>query len=85
MTTDGYVTDGYKIDFHFDGYYSLTEQFGIGPKPVYTNQLNVKLTEEDMKSLAEINKEFFEDEASNSMLGRILIRKGISFYKKLKI
>lgn len=36
-----------------------------------------------MKQILEINKVFFENEASNSMLGRILIRKGIAFYQKI--
>lgn len=47
-------------------------------------QLNVKLTDDDTADIAAINKKFFEDEASNSMLGRILIRKGIQFYKNFK-
>lgn len=37
-----------------------------------------------MLQIKEINKDFFENEASNSMLGRILIRKGIQWYKELK-
>ncbi len=85
-------TDGY--DGYVDGYYNLMDgynsSFGeieshqsiynIGPRQVYEHQLNVKLTEEDMKNIFEINKTFFENEASNSMLGRILIRKGITFF-----
>ncbi len=48
------------------------------------HQLNVKMTEDDAKAMEEINKDFFEGEATNSMLGRIILRKGIAFYKKLK-
>lgn len=77
----GVLLDGYNVT---DGYVSNLQYFAVGPRPIYTNQLNIKLTEEDIKHMAEINKEFFENEASNSMLGRILLRKGIAFYTKLK-
>ena len=33
-----------------------------------------------MQKIKEINAKFFENEASSSMLGRILVRKGIAFY-----
>lgn len=76
------ITSNLKTNY-YDGYGCLeSEQYSS--KPVYTSQLNVKLTEEDMRNITEINKDFFEDEASNSMLGRILLRKGIAFYKKIK-
>lgn len=65
--------DGYGRVSNMDGYNTECK-----------HQLNVKLTEEDVVHLAEINKNFFENEAPNSMLGRILIRKGIQFYKNLK-
>lgn len=51
----------------------------------HTVQLNVKLTKEDEVDVKNINADFFEGEASNSMLGRILLRKGIQFYKKLRM
>lgn len=71
--------DGYtNLDGYIDGY-----NYAIGPRSYYEHQLNIKLTEEDMKQILEINKVFFENEASNSMLGRILIRKGIAFYQKI--
>lgn len=69
VVMDGYCLDGYQKD----GYASAV-----------TNQLNIRLTDEDMVQIKKINKEFFEDEASNSMIGRILIRKGIQFFKNLK-
>lgn len=47
-------------------------------------QMNVKLTDADVQDIKAINDDFFEGEASNSMLGRILLRKGIFFYKKLR-
>lgn len=74
--TYGYhpVTDGYKTD----GYHPITDGYGVNNK-----QINVKLTEDDVKDVNFINNMFFEGEASNSMIGRILLRKGISFYKKL--
>jgi hypothetical protein len=53
-------------------------------KPDHKRQLNVKMTEDDAKAMEEINKDFFEGEATNSMLGRIILRKGMAFYKKLK-
>lgn len=46
-------------------------------------QLNIKLTDDDLKDINEINHMFFENEATNSMMGRILVRKGIQFYKTL--
>lgn len=51
---------------------------------ILTKQINVKLTEDDVKSIDDINLSFFEGEATNSMIGRILLRKGIQFYQKLK-
>lgn len=56
-----------------DGYASKRDQ-----------QINVKLTDEDLRDIDNINAHFFEGEASRSMLGRIILRKGIQFYKKLK-
>ena len=58
--------------FIYDGY--------GGEKNSFNQQLNIKLTEEDMQKIKEINAKFFENEASSSMLGRILVRKGIAFY-----
>lgn len=55
----------------------------ISKEPV-KQQLNVKLTETDVQELAEINDSFFEGEATNSMIGRLVLRKGIAAYKKLK-
>lgn len=49
-----------------------------------THQVNIKLTNEDMERLEKINSEHFTGEASNSMLGRILIRKGMEWYEKGK-
>jgi hypothetical protein len=49
-----------------------------------SEQLNIKLSKEDMQNVKDINAEFFEGEASSSMMGRILLRKGIQFYKKLR-
>jgi len=63
-----------------DGYWSSSHQDGY-----VKEQLNVKLSEQDMEQIREINREFFENEASNSMLGRILIRKGIKFYQERSI
>jgi hypothetical protein len=77
LQPDGYhIAGNFGIVSNQDGY-QLTNQ-------EYKQQLNVKLTDEDMKIIKEINKDFFENEASNSMLGRILVRKGIAFYKKLR-
>lgn len=73
--------DGY---INLDGYHGYSDGYQVvGPRSYYEHQLNIKLTEEDMKQILEINKVFFENEASNSMLGRILIRKGIAFYQKI--
>jgi hypothetical protein len=60
-----------------DGYARAFDGYGNN------KQLNIKLTEEDMKEINEINKLFFENEASLSMLGRIILRKGFQAYKKL--
>lgn len=65
--------------YSLDGYWTPSNQDGY-----VKEQLNVKLTELDMLQIKEINNNFFENEASNSMLGRILIRKGIQWYKELK-
>jgi len=83
---DGY-SDGYTDGYNFISCYISGEVVLRQPvqniRQGYEHQLNIKLTEEDMKNILEINKVFFENEASNSMLGRILIRKGITFYQKI--
>lgn len=71
---DGYVlSTDFKTFTHEDGYVVKNDK-----------QLNVKMTEEDLKDIQNINRDFFEGEATNSMLGRVLLRKGIQFYKRLK-
>lgn len=81
---DGYTspTDGY-VHLH-----NLVKSLGTpgadGYQQDHSEQFNVKLTKEDTAQIKEINKDFFENEASNSMMGRILIRKGIQFFKNLK-
>lgn len=83
---DGYQ-DGYSNGYNFISCNitspEILHKFIQNTRQVYEHQLNIKLTEEDMKNIFEINKVFFENEASNSMLGRILIRKGITFYQKI--
>ena len=49
----------------------------------FDKQINVKLTDNDMKEINFINNNFFENEASNSMIGRILLRKGIAYFKNM--
>ena len=61
-----------------DGYGTRTDGYN------YDNQINVRLNDEDIIDLKDINEYFFEGELSSSMLGRILIRKGIKYYKQLK-
>lgn len=63
--------DGYAPALYFDGY-----QHG--------HQLNIKLTSNDMKDIMDINQEFFDNEITNSTLGRILLRKGIKSFKDIK-
>jgi len=76
-------TDCYKpASKALDGYSITTDGYKDGYS-LNTRQINVKLTEDDVKDVNDINKSFFENEASNSMIGRILLRKGIAFYKKL--
>ncbi len=64
-------------EFVSDGYH--TADYNKNNK-----QLNVKLTAEDKKEIDSINKDFFEGEATDSMMGRVLLRKGIQFYNKLR-
>ena len=73
-------TDGY---YNADEYLTTNEEWtwGQGSK---TLQLNIKLTADDMTAINEINQQVFEKEITNSTLGRILIRKGIQFFKNLK-
>lgn len=66
------TTDGYKLT---DGY---------GSTDGYSHQINIRLNDNDYVNFEAINKYFFEGEASNSMLGRILVKKGINFYNQLK-
>lgn len=60
-----------------DGYKSLTDGY-------FAQQISVRLTDDDWGDLQNINKTFFEGELTNSMLARILIRKGVQWYKNLK-
>ena len=50
----------------------------------FENQINIKITAEDSKEIEKINDDFFEGEMPDATLGRVLLRKGIQFYKKLK-
>ena len=63
--------DGYTTQILEDGY-------------CYTRQLNIRITNEDLEAIKHINNTLFEGECTNSMLGRMLIRKGIQWYKNLK-
>lgn len=76
MAPDGYILayDGVKMNW------ANTEETKESKK----SQMNVKLTETDVIDIKQINDDFFEGEATNSMLGRVLLRKGIFFYKKLR-
>jgi hypothetical protein len=79
---ESYLSDGYQLDINT----ALRNiELGLGLDG-YKNskQINVKLTEDDVGNIDNINRDFFENEASNSMMGRILLRKGIQFYKKLR-
>ena len=75
MQTDGY----YNEDGYFPQNYSWGESWGKKDQ-----QLNIKLSAEDMFALNEINEDFFYKEIPNSTLGRILIRRGIKYFKDLK-
>lgn len=77
-----FVNDGYNTTLTIDSEGSLTINTGDGYNK-HEKQLNVKLTKVDEQDIKEINDEFFEGEASKSMMGRVLLRKGIHFYKKL--
>lgn len=50
----------------------------------YCKQINVKLTEEDMRHINDINRDFFDKEITTSTLGRILLRKGIKLFRNSK-
>ena len=71
ITNNTFTLDGYATAIWSDGYH-------------HSIQLNVKLTGDDMKDINDINQEFFENEITNSTLGRILIRRGIKSFKNLK-
>lgn len=80
----GCVFDQTGLTITADGGITIHALEGDGYSGKNTKQMNIKMTEEDAKDIAEINQLFFEGEAPNSMLGRILLRKGIQFYKKMK-
>ena len=71
ITGNTFVTDGYTPAVFSDGYQ-------------HSFQLNVKLTGDDMQDIMDVNKEFFDNEITNSTLGRILLRRGIKTFKNLK-
>lgn len=62
-----------------DGYQFLNDGYNI-----CSQQLNVRLSEKDIEEINTINNTLFEGECTNSMMGRILIRKGLQWYKNLK-
>lgn len=68
---DGYVQpDGYVQS---DGYVCLS-----------SSPITIRLTPEDIIHLEELNENFFEGELNTSVMCRVLIRKGIQWYKNLK-
>lgn len=80
MKTVMSFTDGYCKPINEYVLQTVTDGYGAKNEV----QLNVKMTKEDENHMKDINQSFFENEASSSMLGRILLRKGIEFFKKLK-
>ncbi len=90
--TDGYhnennphpmMQDGYVLT-HNSNNWKWEPEAKEDSKESKKSQMNVKLTETDVADIKQINDDFFEGEATNSMLGRVLLRKGIFFYKKLR-
>lgn len=69
-------------EVNLDGYYQFSQDANLNKE--CKEQFNIKLAKDDIEQIDEINADFFEKEASHSMLGRILIRKGIQWYKSLK-
>lgn len=45
--------------------------------------ISIRVSDDDLKEIATINREFFEGELHHSTIGRILLHKGIYYYKKL--
>jgi hypothetical protein len=50
----------------------------------YPNQVNVKLTDLDIKEVKAVNDKYFGGDASMSMLIRVLVRKGFEWFAKEK-
>lgn len=72
------VNDNYIVG-KLDGYSSPTSSDGYS----YEQQISIRLTNDDILAIKEINDFFFEGELTNSTIGRVLIRKGVQWYKKL--
>lgn len=67
------LLDGYQAaDVNADGY-----------QPKYPVQFNMRLTKENKEEINWINDHFYEGEMSDSNIGRILVKKGIQWYKNL--
>lgn len=49
---------------------------------LHDHQLNMRLTGEDMQKIMDINREFFDNEITNSTLARILLKLGIKAFRK---
>jgi hypothetical protein len=77
VDNDGY-SDGYGK--RFPGHPGFPANDGY----TYTYQLNIRVSASDLEDINNINEEFFENEITNSTLGRILLRRGIKTYKNLK-
>lgn len=71
ITNCNFYIDGYAPAISSDGYH-------------HTFQINIKLTDEDMRHIININQKFFDNEITNSTLSRILLRKGIKYFKDIK-
>ena len=62
--------------------YVLTSHFAVAPSEdlskKLTTQLNVRLSDDDIRQLKTWNDESFDGEASNAMLARLALRRGLT-------
>lgn len=65
-------------------YNALLDGYAAPPDGYHLDKIiSIRVSDDDLKEIATINREFFEGELHHSTIGRILLHKGIYYYKKL--
>lgn len=61
------------------------ETFSDTEKSMLKNQVNIKLSDEQLNSVKELNNTLFEGEATLPTVIRLLIKKGLKYFKNINV